>query len=237
MSVLYLIRHGQASFGSENYDRLSPMGRQQAFILGEHLVEASVMPDAVYSGNMVRQKDTEKEVRECYRRHGHVLPEATVLAGLDEFDSSAVILSHLPGMQEEDPAIKEHLPRMYESKDSFKRVFEDAMLRWVSGRFDNGGVQTWSDFCARVAAGLERIMKEQGKGKVILAFTSGGPIAAALQHVLSLSPEAAIRLNWQVINASYTKLMYNDERVTLAGFNCSSHLDLHADRLRLVSYR
>ena len=84
---------------------------------------------------------------------------------------------------------------------------------------------------------IKRIMEEQGRGKVILAFTSGGPIAAAMQHVLSLSPEAAIRLNWQVINASYTKFMYNDKRITLAGFNCSSHLDLHADRLRLVSYR
>jgi broad specificity phosphatase PhoE len=237
MSVLYLIRHGQASFGSENYDRLSPMGRQQAFILGEHLFEALVVPDAVYSGSMVRQKDTEKEVRACYRKHGRVLPEAAVLSGLDEFDSSAVILSQLPGMQAEDPSIQEHLPRMYESRESFKRVFEGAMLRWVSGRFDNGRVQTWSDFCARVAGSLKRIMEEQGRGKVILAFTSGGPIAAAMQHVLSLSPEAAIRLNWQVINASYTKFMYNDKRITLAGFNCSSHLDLHADRLRLVSYR
>jgi broad specificity phosphatase PhoE len=237
MSVIYLIRHGQASFGAKNYDNLSPMGRQQAFILGGHLVDAGVVPDAVYSGRMARQKDTEKEVRARYLKNGHALPETGIMSGFDEFDSSAIVLSQLPGMQAEDPRIAEHLPRMYESRDSFKRVFEDAMLRWVSGRFDGPGVETWTEFSARVAGAIERIMEEQGKGRTILVFTSGGPIAAAMQYALSLTPEAAIRLNWQVINTSYTKFMYTGKRITLACFNCSTHLDLHTDRLKLVSYR
>ena len=30
MASLYLIRHGQASFGSDHYDQLSPLGQRQA---------------------------------------------------------------------------------------------------------------------------------------------------------------------------------------------------------------
>ncbi|MCH1491392.1 MAG: histidine phosphatase family protein, partial [Luminiphilus sp.] len=30
MASIYLIRHGQASFGSDNYDQLSPVGQRQA---------------------------------------------------------------------------------------------------------------------------------------------------------------------------------------------------------------
>ena len=33
MSEIYFVRHGQASFGSEDYDRLSPLGVRQAQVL------------------------------------------------------------------------------------------------------------------------------------------------------------------------------------------------------------
>jgi broad specificity phosphatase PhoE len=35
MPAIYLVRHGQASFGSENYDVLSPTGQLQASIVGK----------------------------------------------------------------------------------------------------------------------------------------------------------------------------------------------------------
>ncbi len=237
MSVMYLIRHGQASFGAENYDMLSPRGIEQSRILGGHLIDAGILPDAIYTGRMARQKDTEKEVRERYRQIGCSLPQAEVLEGLDEFDSSAIMLSQWPHLLKADPLLAEHLPRIYENKDSFKLIFEGAMLRWVAGISDSPEVESWKDFSSRVSSAIVRIMKEQDRGRTIFIFTSGGPIAAAMQFALSLSPEAAIRLNWQVINTSYTKFMYNAERITLACFNCSSHLDLHEDRNKLISYR
>lgn len=237
MSMLYLIRHGQASFGQKNYDRLSPTGIAQAGILGEHLCGIRVTPDAVYSGRMSRQLDTAREVRACYEKRGVVLPEPVVLEGLDEFDSTAVIMSQIHDMQREDPALEEHLFRMYQDKESFKKVFEGAMLRWVSGTMDRPGTETWKEFTARVTGALSRIMEEQGKGRTVFVFTSGGPIAASLQHVLSLSPEKAIRHNWQIVNTSYTKYMYNAGRITMAGFNCITHLEMDQDRSRLITYR
>ncbi len=237
MSMMYLIRHGQASFGTENYDRLSPRGIRQAQILGRHLAGIGFLPDAVYTGTMIRQRHTADEVRACYEKLGQVLPDPVVMAGLDEFDSTAIIMSQFPEMQKVDPSLADELLKMYTDKDSFKKVFEGAMLRWVKGDKDNGTVESWASFMQRVAGALTGIMKEQGNGKNIFVYTSGGPIAASLQHFLSITPEAAIRLNWQVVNTSYTKYMYNGERVTMAGFNCISHLEMEKDRAAMISYR
>jgi broad specificity phosphatase PhoE len=37
MGTLYLVRHGQASFGADDYDQLSELGRRQSVRLGEYL--------------------------------------------------------------------------------------------------------------------------------------------------------------------------------------------------------
>jgi broad specificity phosphatase PhoE len=237
MSMLYLIRHGQASFGQSNYDKLSPMGILQAGLLGEHLLDTRVYPDAVYSGQMSRQLDTAREVRARFEQRGIAIPEPEVLAGLNEFDTTAVITSQIHDMQRDDSSIAEHLVRMTHDKESFKKVFEGAMLRWVSGAMDRPGTETWKEFTERVSSALQRIMGEQGKGRTVFVFTSGGPIAASLQFVLSLHPEKAIRHNWQIVNSSYTKYMYNAGRITMAGFNCITHLEMDQDRSRLISYR
>jgi broad specificity phosphatase PhoE len=67
MSMIYMIRHGQASFGKDNYDRLSPLGKRQARILAQHLLTTGFHPDAVYSGTMVRKTTTAQEVLFAYR--------------------------------------------------------------------------------------------------------------------------------------------------------------------------
>jgi broad specificity phosphatase PhoE len=58
MAIIYLIRHGQASFGAEDYDRLSELGRRQSQVLGEYFRGAGVVFDAVYSGDLLRQRET-----------------------------------------------------------------------------------------------------------------------------------------------------------------------------------
>ena len=44
MGQLLLVRHGQASFGAEDYDVLSETGWEQGRRLGAHLVRAGVRP-------------------------------------------------------------------------------------------------------------------------------------------------------------------------------------------------
>lgn len=236
MSDLYLIRHGQASFGKDNYDRLSPLGIRQAGLLGRHLVRIGLRFDAAYSGTMDRQRSTAREVFQCYADAGEPVPELVQLGGLNEYDTTAVVAAQVPDMMAADPSLKDDLERMYTDKESFKRVFEGAMLRWVSGSHDNAGSESWRQFTSRVADTMQGIMKAHGRGATVAVFTSGGPICAALKWVLGLSGERAIRLNWQVVNTSYSRFMYNGERITLAGFNNISHLELHNER-SLITYR
>ena len=236
MSIIFLIRHGQASFGKEDYDRLSPLGKKQARILAQHLLNTGFQPDAVYSGTMARQTATAEELLDLYRGANRKAPELQMLSGFNEYDTAAIVTALFPDMVKADPSLIDELPKMYASKDSFKRVFEAAMLRWVTGGFDTPEIESWEALKARVAGSLQLIMESHGRGKTIAVFTSGGAIAASLAHVLGISGERAIRLNWQLVNSSVSRFMYNEERITLAGFNTFTHLELAADP-SLVTYR
>jgi len=236
MSMIYMIRHGQASFGKEDYDRLSPLGRRQARILAQHLLDTGFQPDAVYSGTMARQTATAKEVLDLYRGANRKAPELQMLNGFNEYDTAAIVTALFPDMVKDDPSLNDELQKMYASKDSFKRVFEAAMLRWVTGEFDTPEIESWEALKARVSGSLQLIMKSHGRGKTIAVFTSGGAISASLAHVLGISGERAIRLNWQLVNSSVSRFMYNEERITLAGFNTIAHLELAGDPT-LITYR
>lgn len=236
MSMIYLIRHGQASFGHDNYDKLSTLGVRQSRILARHLFDTGFRPDAVYSGAMDRQTATAEEVRSFFAEHGRPLPDLERVSGFDEYDTTAIVTAMFPAMADEDPSLHDELPRMYSSKKSFKRVFETAMLRWVTGRYDTDGIEAWEGLKARVARDMTAIMERLGSGRTVAVFTSGGAIAASLSNVLGLPGEKAMRLNWQIVNTSLTRYMYNDERITMAGFNSFTHLELGGDP-SLITYR
>jgi broad specificity phosphatase PhoE len=236
MSMIYIIRHGQASFGKEDYDQLSLLGTKQARILAQHFLDTGFHADAVYSGTMARQTGTAQEVLSAYRAARRNVPQLELLSGFNEYDTAAIIKALFPGMVKEDPSLNDELPKMHVSKNSFKRVFEGAMLRWATGAFDTPEFENWEALKARVAESLQLIMKRHGKGKTIAVFTSGGAIAASLAHVLGISGERAMRLNWQLLNSSVSRFMYNEERITLAAFNSIAHLELAGDPT-LLTYR
>ena len=236
MSMIHLIRHGQASFGHDNYDRLSSLGIRQSRILARHLFDTGFQPDAVYSGTMDRQTATAEEVRALYHESGRNLPELERVDGFNEYDTTAIVTAMFPAMAQEDPSLHDELPRMYSNKASFKRIFETAMLRWVTGRHDTDGIEPWENLKARVAREMTAIMKRHGSGSTIAVFSSGGAIAASLSNVLGLTGDYAMRLNWQIVNTSMTRYMYNSERITMAGFNSIAHLELAGDP-SLITYR
>ena len=236
MSMIYMIRHGQASFGKEDYDQLSPLGKRQARILAQHLLDTGFQPDAVYSGTMERQTATAKGVLDLYHAANRKVPELELLSSFNEYDTAAIVKALFPDMVKDDPSLNDEIAEMYVSKDSFKRVFEAAMLRWVTGEFDTPEIESWEALKARVSGSLQLIMKSHGRGKTIAVFTSGGAIYASLVHVLGISGERAIRLNWQLVNSSVSRFMYNEERITLAGFNSIAHLEVAGDPT-LITYR
>ncbi len=236
MSMIYLIRHGQASFGNDDYDRLSDLGKRQASILAQHLLNSGFQPDAIYSGTMTRQKDTAEIVIAAYREGSINFPELELIDGFNEYDTTSIVRAMFPAMARDDPSLSDDLQKMYTSKESFKRVFEGAMLRWVTGEFDTSGIETWQGLKARVSGAIRQIMHKNGRGRNIAVFTSGGAIAASFAYVLGIRGDYAMRLNWQIVNTSISRYMYNADRITMAGFNSIAHLELARDP-SLITYR
>ncbi len=231
-----MIRHGQASFGEHNYDRLSEKGLRQAGILGEHLINTGLRADAVYSWTLQRQLATAQEVTRRFHERGIAMPELALCEALNELDAHAVVVSQIHDMISENPSVKDDLEKIYTDDQSFKRIFEVAMLRWVSGDFEKEGVESWDTFSSKVWRGITEIMSRHTGGKKVFLFTSGGPIAATVQKHLDLSNEHTIRLSWQIANTSVTRFVYNGSGAALAGFNEISHLELQKER-DMVTYR
>ena len=236
MSELYMIRHGQASFGEENYDRLSPLGVMQAEIIARHWVRIGRKIDAIYVGGMKRQIDTAEALVSVYKETQMSVPEIISDEAFDEYDSASVFETQLPGMIEENPSISEKLADIYTDKRTFQLLFEEAMNRWVSGTCDMPGVVTWRGFNRRVIKGLRQVMQDQGAKKRLAVFTSGGPITVVVQEALDLADTSAMVLSWQIMNASITRFKYNARGLALAGFNDISHLEIENDE-RLLTYR
>ncbi len=236
MSELYMIRHGQASFGQENYDRLSPRGVVQAEIVARHWVRIDRKIDAIYVGGMKRQVDTAGALVSAYKEKRMPVPDIIVDEAFDEYDSASVFEAQLPGMMEEKPSISEKLAHIYTDKRTFQLLFEEAMNRWVSGVCDIAGVVTWHGFSERVIRGARQVMQNQGAGKCLAVFTSGGPISVVVQEALGLTDKMAMALSWQIMNASVTRFKYNARGFALAGFNDITHLELKNDDT-LLTYR
>ena len=233
MSDIYMIRHGQASFSSENYDRLSTLGYRQSEILGEYLSHIGIFFDAIYSGSLERQRRTAERVLE--RTPAESRCNLQIQPGLNEYDAKGIVEAQMPAMIRDNPKLALDLERMYERR-SFQRIFEGAMRRWLSGRYDADGVEPWKAFRDRVRGAVNRIMMENGRGKTIAIFTSGGPICVTLQMALGITEDIAIQLNWQLRNTSVSVFKYNDTGIFLNSYNSLNHL-LDRKDSTLLTYR
>ena len=239
MSRILIVRHAQASFLSADYDRLSAVGETQARRLGEYWSQQKVMFDRVYSGPCVRQSDTAKIVAAVYGTAELRFPEPVSVQEFDEYAGEAVLRKTLPELIGRDQAIRDLHEAFLRSKDAceqrraFQKLFEIVIGRWVDGELAAPGVESWSDFCARVNYGLARVASEAASNEQIAIFSSGGPIGAAMQRALNLSPRNTLRASWMSQNCSYSEFLFSADRFTLSAFNAFPHLD----DAELLTYR
>jgi broad specificity phosphatase PhoE len=231
MGILYIVRHGQASFLEENYDKLSELGDGQARLLGEHWVARRIIFDRIGVGPCVRQKDTAKRVSAVYLHAGLNFPEPIILPEFDEYQGEAVLRGSLPLLLENDPRIRD-LHAAFQSatttaakRASLQKLFEAVVGDWVSGVIRLEGVETWPEFCARVNSGLAKFLSAGAHGERVAIFTSGGPIAVATQRALHLSPESTLQMTWMSRNSSWSEFLYSAGRFTLSSFNIHGHID------------
>lgn len=231
MSRLFLVRHGQASFLEQNYDKLSATGERQARLLGEYWSRRQTVFQRVYSGPRSRQKETARIVGEIYKDAGLPWPEIQVLQEFDEYDGEWVMESSLPGLTESNPEVRE-LQQAFlqasspgEKHKTFQRMFEVVIGKWVVGEIQVENIESWPEFCARVQRGLSQVCSGNGGSENVAVFSSGGPIGVSMQRALNLSQEKTIRVAWMARNCSFTEYLFSGERFTLSSFNVFPHLD------------
>ena len=233
MADLYLVRHGQASFGAADYDRLSPLGERQSRLLGQWLKTCGIVPDAIACGGMRRQLDT---AALCIAEAGGpIWDEWSILDGLGEYDHDSVVARHRPEWA--DPQVMHAaLARTDNPRRAFHAMYLEAVARWTDGAHDDDYSEPWPAFKARVIDGLRKLVA--GEARTLFAFTSGGPITAIIQHLLGLPDDRAFEMNWPLVNAGVTRLRFTKGTgaVTLATYNAHPHLDQAGDA-GLVTYR
>jgi len=211
MGTLYLVRHGQASFGADNYDQLSPLGVQQCQRLGEYFAAKGRRFSAVITGTLVRQVQSQQAITEALPGS----PEPLRLPGLNEYDSHAVISAFHP-----QPLARPDTPELY--RQHF-RILRDSLAAWMAGRTQPVGMPSYAEFSAGVAAALGHVQR-QCEGDVLMV-SSGGPISTVVGQVLGTAPETTIELNMRIRNSAVTELSFNPKRHVLITFNHLPHLD------------
>jgi len=233
---IYLIRHGQASFGADDYDVLSPLGIRQAAVLGDHLSQLGVSFDRCLSGTLRRQQHTATTALQRCSAAGLPAPELEIDTAFNEFAADAVIHGLLPAMLPDEPDALEILRNPKDHRAAFQYLFARIIQRWVSGEHDQPGHETWQGFVAGVESGLERLLAQAQSKQNIAVFTSGGTITALLHLLTGVPAQKAFELNWQIVNTSLSRLQFRGSEVTLASFNSRVHLEL-LKAPELITYR
>ncbi len=230
MSLMSLIRHGQASFFSDDYDQLSPTGQQQAQLLGRFWGAHGYHFTQVFTGPRRRQTQTASLIGEAFRETGGEWPEPIVLNELDEYDLSGLMAHLVPALGERDSNFARLIAANQQSKDTqdrlrtFQVMFEQLLIHWQSDTLTIEGVESWAEFRKRVAGAMEYIQSNTPQGSRVAVVTSGGFIGTVAQSVLAAPERSALELNWRIRNSSLTELVFTRQRLTLDSFNAVPHL-------------
>jgi len=211
MGTLYLVRHGQASFGSDDYDRLSELGARQCERLGDYFRGKGLRFDAVITGTLKRHRQSHEALARGLQAGAQALP----MPGLNEYDSEAIVRTVHP----------QPLPRARSAEEVRQhfRLLRQGLIAWMEGRAQPEGMPSFADFEAGVVAALDHV-RTRHDGDVLIV-SSGGPISTAVAHVLGAPPPATVELNLRMRNSAVTEFAFTPKRHALVTFNTLPHLD------------
>jgi broad specificity phosphatase PhoE len=211
MGILYFVRHGQASFGADDYDQLSDLGQRQSVQLGRYFSSRNMAFDAVLTGTLRRHAQTLAGIAEGLGCNLHAVQRA----GLNEYDSEALIASVHP-----EPLDRSPTPENY--RHHF-RLLRNGLQQWMLGKTEPAGMPSWVTFREQIMDVLDHV-RQSGHERV-LVVSSGGPIACALGQVLLTPPEATVELNMRLRNSSVTEMVFSTKHYALQTYNTLNHLD------------
>lgn len=226
MGRLVCLRHGQASFMSDDYDHLSAIGTRQSALLGDYWGRRGRTFAAVYSGTLRRHRATYDALAAAYARHAPPLPTPTVLPEFDEHAGFALTQAVLPRLAEHDPLVRAlYDPTRALDGRTYLRLFRHVMLQWAAGTLNAPDFDSWADFRRRVERGVAQVQPAAAGDANVLVVTSGGTIGAIVGYVLALGGQQAMQINFTVRNTGTAEFIVRDDLFALAEFNALPHLD------------
>jgi len=228
MSEVYFVRHGQASFGSKNYDQLSDLGHLQSQLLGEHFATQGLTFDRVIVGGMKRHLQTLDNIElGLITKDAHPLPKAQIYSKWNEFDFKQLVYAFLQKFPEQRLNEKAKLAEYF-------GLLKLSLDSWATGELTEDVPELWSDFEQRITDMLNEIKNVNSK-KRVLVVSSGGSIAMALRLILQAPAKTMVNLNLQTRNTALSHCYFNASDFQLSQFNSLPHLD-SVERQKHITY-
>jgi broad specificity phosphatase PhoE len=220
MGAIYLVRHGQASFGEADYDRLSPLGIEQGAVVGAELLSRKVRFTEARTGSLCRQRKTAETVLDALG----VRTPAKEDSRWNEYDHVDIVAHHGGGV-----------PQSATDSRGYQEVLDGALAEWIGAGENSPCAESWPAFLGRVRGALEELVSVLRKGENGVVFTSGGVIGTLAGHLLGAPTMGLLKLNRVAVNCGVTKLVSGRSGVNLLSFNEHSHFDGHTSHL--LTYR
>jgi broad specificity phosphatase PhoE len=223
MATLYLVRHGQASFAAENYDRLSELGQRQSVWLGEYFAERGIEFARAVCGTLERQRETARAILETM---GSALTAAEH-SGWNEYSGEALYKAYL-GDEWANARAKGDVRSVY-------RTIKAALAAWSEDRLPGPLPESWRGFGERITAAMQAACTGLPDDANVLAATSGGAIGRGIADLLQAPAQTAIELNLQFRNSGFCEIFFSPRSMRLISFNCVPHLE-HGNRREAITY-
>ncbi|HJQ46511.1 MAG TPA: histidine phosphatase family protein [Amycolatopsis sp.] len=220
MGAIYLIRHGQASYGAADYDRLSALGVEQGALVGAELLRRQVRFTEGRTGSLSRQRKTAETVLDWLG----VSTPAKEDPRWNEYDHVDIVTHHGDAISQSDVDSR-----------GYQAVLDGALSAWIGAGEHSPCAETWPAFLSRVRGALEDLVSVLRKGENAVVFTSGGVIGTVAGSLLDDPAMGLLKLNRVTVNGGITKLLSGRGGVTLLAFNEHSHFDGPASRM--LTYR
>lgn len=208
MAQITLVRHGQANSASTDelgYDKLSPLGHEQAAWLGDHMRETHQAFDSVYCGTLRRHIETAEGMK---AREFAPITQDPRLNELAYFDLSNAyeIYSNAPIPTTHEDFV-DHMPRMFTA--------------WKDGHLKTAP-ESFAAFEDRVNLALEDIAARSDRALVV---TSGGLIAMVNRQILDLDIASYARMCLSIMNTSTHRVTRIGTALAMTQFNNIAHLE------------
>ncbi|MEH6673939.1 MULTISPECIES: histidine phosphatase family protein [unclassified Sulfitobacter] len=212
MSHITLIRHGQANSQAKDeisYDKLSPLGHEQAAWLGDHLRQSETHHTRLYTGTLRRHKETAEGMNTGLE------PVRDARLNELEYFTLATMMEQQHGIPfpTEQGGFTKHLPLVFET--------------WKSDQLENPP-ESYANFESRIKSVLQEISDGDGPALVV---TSGGLISMVMAQAMGLGIPAMSRIALAIMHTSMHRLFPIGGHWSPVLFNAVPHLDTPARRV------